>query len=611
MICGWLGPLGARDGGRVAASMARAARVHAGQRVVIREAPGGLAVAVIDLDDPAAGDFGEPAVSANQRYWLWMSGEAYDGGALCDVRSAQQSRTLAFRQTLLDALLARGVDAIAGLDGRYHIALFDAVDRVATVMNDRFGGLPLFWAHSREGTAFAGGVRGVLMAPGVDAAPDADAIREAVTFGGFRLGERTNVRGVTRVRGGTVLTIDTRVSCRSYWTWPHEAPAADRPVTALIEEAAGLWRRAIGVRVADARRPGQTLSGGLDSRAILAEGAQRAPAWTALTYGVPDCDDARYAKRAAAAAGAKWIFYPLYSGHAPDWLARRTAYIQETDGLIQLVDLMHYEALHLQPELMDVNVSGYIGDVVCGTTYDSIVDAASLLAKLPFSGVEIGWTWDRAIEWAAATIGALAPSDAKYSIYEHKFPQAIHLIFQSYAPYVRVRAPFTDYALFDFFAARSRQARATLYTTWLARKYPAFFRRIPDQRTGMPITAPQWLIALERLRRGGMREIRRVARALSVPIPPRIRAYQDEDRQWAVPAMRRQIEAVILRPESLAAGIFGRDRVARTVADLFDRGIGPVQAIGALYTYEAYHRDLPAYLRSRKADVTSALEMSQ
>ena len=35
-----------------------------------------------------------------------------------------------------------------------------------------------------------------LMAPGIDTRPDTDAIREAVTFGGYRLGSRTNVRGV-------------------------------------------------------------------------------------------------------------------------------------------------------------------------------------------------------------------------------------------------------------------------------------------------------------------------------------------------------------------------------------------------------------------------------
>ena len=538
-----------------------------------------------------------------------MAGEAYHGGSLCRVPSVAHSRTLAFRQTVLEALLQRGSQAVASVDGRYQIALFDAVDRTVTVMNDRFGGLPLFWAQSPEGVAFAGGVRGVLMAPGIGREPDAEAIQEAVTFGGFRLGDRTNIRGVRRLPGATAMTIGDEVSCRRYWTWPGAAPAGDRPAQELIEQAHDLWRRAIAVRLTDARRPGQTLSGGLDSRAILAEAAGAAPSWAAISYGATaTCDDARYAQRASSVAGATWVFHPLYSGSSPDWLERRTSYIQQTDGLVQFSDLLHCESLHLQAALLDVHLSGYIGDVVCGTTYDGVVGARMLLEKLPFSGVSIGWGWDRAVEWAAATIRGLAPSAAKYAIYDHKFPQAIHLVFQSYEPYVRVRAPFTDYALFDFFAARPPETRAWLYRTWLAQKYPALFRWIPDQRTGLPIAAPLALIALERLRRGGVRVLTRALGAASMPAPrPRVRAYQGEERHWTRPANRERLEAMILGRDSLLVDIFGRDALARTLEDWFDRGLGPVQVVGALYTYEAYHRGLSAHLMNAARAARHAL----
>src|SRR5439155_1161197 len=195
-----------------------------------------------EQDEPARD---QPAVSANRRFWLWMAGEAYDGGSLCRVPSAAISRTRPFRQTLLEAVLAHGLDAIASLDGRYQIVLFDAVERVVTVAVDRFGGLPIFWAHSTEGTAFAGGVRGVLMAPGTDARPDPEAIQEAVTFGGFRLGGRTNVRGVKRLRGGAILEIAECVTVRDYWNWPGAPPDHDRPLDELIDEAHRLWQQSI------------------------------------------------------------------------------------------------------------------------------------------------------------------------------------------------------------------------------------------------------------------------------------------------------------------------------------------------------------------------------
>jgi asparagine synthase (glutamine-hydrolysing) len=607
MICGWYAP---RQEGRAPAvvnAMAHAMRAHAGQQWTIHEAPGGLAIAIIDHDGDAADTARhDPAVSANRRFWLWMSGEAYDGGTLCPVASAACSRTRAFRAVLLDAILAHGIDAVASLDGRYQIVLLDAVDGTVTIAVDRFGGMPLFWATSAAGTAFAGGVRGVLMAPGVGREPDADAIREAVTFGGFRLGARTNVRHVQRLRGGSILALADRPATRTYWTWPAlPSDRDDPPPQESIREARRLWQRAIAVRLRDARRPGQTLSGGLDSRAILAEAAGQAPSWTALSYGLDRCDDARYAQRAASAAGATWIFYPLYHGTSPDWLERRTAFVQETDGLVQLADLMHCESLHVQASLFDVHLSGYIGDVVCGTTYDGVLDSPTLLSKLPYSGVPIGWTWQDALDWGAETIAALRPSAAKFAIYEHKFPQAIHPIFQSYSPYMRVRSPFTDYALFDFFQRLSHRTRRQLYQAWLAQAYPAFFRSIPDQRTGLPVRTPRAIVMLERLRRGGMRRVSTALRAAGLPAPPvRVRSYQDEDRRWAMPSFRDRIEGTILRRDSLAADIFGRDALTAAVGDFFDRGHGPVQFIGALYTFETYHRDLPAHLlaATRAAD---------
>lgn len=599
MLCGWFAPHNPHDTGVVVNAMACALRAHARQRWRITEAPGGLAVATIVHDGDADQDRCDPAVSSDRRFWLWLAGEAYAGGSLCDVSSVAFSRTHEFRTTLLDALMVRGVDAIASLDGRYQLALFDAVERRVVVASDRFGGVPTFWARSAQGTAFAGGVRGVLMAPSMPVEPDADAIREAVTFGGFRLGPRTNVRGVERLRGGSLLVIDDRVVTRDYWRWPAAPPAAVGARVDLVAEAHRLWQRAVAIRMSDAQRPGQTLSGGVDSRAILAEASPLAQSWTAITYGVDGCDDARYAQRAASAAKATWIFDPLYQTAPPDWLERRTALVQETDGLVQLSDLLHAESLRLQRSLIDVHMSGYIGDVVCGTTYDRVVDAPSLLAKLPYSGVSLAWTWSHALEWGAGAIAAVAPGLPKYAIYEHKFPQAIHPIFQIYAPYVRVRGPFTDYALFDFFARLPDATREWLYKAWMAERYPAFFSAIPDQSTGLPVGASRAQIAVERARRGGVRRLSTTLRAAGLPSPRRrVRSYHDEHGQWKRAPIRERIEAAILRRDSLAAGIFGIEPLRAAVAAFFDRGIGPVQYVGALYTFEVYHRDLAAHLRA-------------
>src|SRR5262249_48728416 len=149
-----------------------------------------------------------PAVAVDGRFTLWMAGEAFaSGDAALQLRDAAESRTRRFRRALLDRWLESGIAAIRSLDGEYHIAVCDAVERTLSLVNDRFGGLPWYWAQTPDGVAFAGGVRGVLMAPGVSSTPDLDALREAASFGGYRLGARTNVASVRMTEGAALQTI--------------------------------------------------------------------------------------------------------------------------------------------------------------------------------------------------------------------------------------------------------------------------------------------------------------------------------------------------------------------------------------------------------------------
>src|SRR6202011_6228002 len=128
-----------------------------------------------------------------------------------------------------------------------------------------------------------------------------------VTFGGFRLGDRTQIASVKMVSGGTIVTVsDLRPRFRRYWNWNRIPVTGFDSRRSAIEEMYRLWQQAISLRLTGAQRPGQTLSGGLDSRAILAEATPRVPVWTAITYGELECDDARYARRAADAVGALW-----------------------------------------------------------------------------------------------------------------------------------------------------------------------------------------------------------------------------------------------------------------------------------------------------------------
>ena len=601
MLCGWLPVEPRPDAPRVVTAMGRALRANAAQAWGQWHV-GGLALGLLELPGgrEVATDYA-PASSADGRHHLWLAGEAFAGSGELDVPDPDTTRTGGFRAALLEALLKKGADAVAELDGEYHVVWWDAERRVLTVLNDRFGGLPLYWARSPQGFAFAGGVRGVLMAPGVAADPDPEALRDAVTFGGFRLGDRTNVAAVKMVEGATAMTVSTGAPhFRRYWRWSDIATRPAAPVRDLVDEAHALWRRAIRRRLSGALFPGQTLSGGLDSRAILAEAALTAPRWTAITYGLPGCDDARYAERAAAACGATWVFEPLYAERDPDWLDRRSEQISHTDGLIQLGDLMHLESLPLQARLLDVHVSGYIGDAVAGPTFADVRTVGDVLVRLPFYGTPLGLSGEEAAARLKPLLDRLGTAPVRFGLFEQKLPQSTNRWTAAWRPWLRVRKPFVDYALFDFWQGLSASLRISrpLYHQWLVERYPSLFAGIPNQKTGVPVLAPSWRLQMARGRRLAWRLVQPALARLGVPARPRRRAYFDDETAWRTPSARSRIEAVVLRPGALSRDILGSERVSRWVSGWMERASGPVQVMGALYVFEVYHRDLAAGLHA-------------
>jgi hypothetical protein len=396
------------------------------------------------------------------------------------------------------------------------------------------------------------------------------------------------------VDGATLQTVvNGRRSASAYWTWSDIGEERVDDVRDVVPMVHDRWQKAVARRTSDRARYGQTLSGGLDSRAILAE-AGRGPEWTAITYGIPGCDDARYAERAAAAQGVTWLFCELYRG---DWLRARSSHIQATDGLIELGDLMHLESLSVQRQRFDIHLSGYIGDVVSGPTFASVRNADDVLSALPWYGASISLPHERAKACAQQLIDALHGAPPRFALYANKLPQSTNRWSAAWRPWLRVRKPFVDYAFFDLCQALPSAIRleGRLHERWLRAAYPRSFASIPNQKTGMPVLTPEWRVQLERVRRGARARLIQWVPELWRPAP-RVRSYHDNGRFWRAPGAIEAIVTPILRPDSLSIGIFGRAAVTTLVERWKAAAAAPAQVIGAMYVFETYHAALARVL---------------
>ena len=603
----WLPDAPRPDSAAVATSLAHALRVHDRQGTAWWHADE-LVVGVLELgtDADVAARYA-PVSSADGTRLFWLVGEVYAADQWADV-SASTSRTASFRRRVAAACDtdASATRTMRALDGDFVAMQWDRRTHTLTLWTDRFGSIPVFRGAAPGALVLASGVRGVLAAPGMRTDPDVDALREAVSYGGFRLGARTNVRAASLLGAAQCLVASTSSppATQRWWHWRDIPPQHPRSMTQAVEELHSLWRDAVSERLDGLARPGQTLSGGLDSRAILAEAAPRLPAWHALTYGIAGCDDARIAERAARAVGASWTFMPLYRGGDPAWLDERLSHVQHTDGLIELGDLMHAEALPWVRQHTDALVSGYIGDAVIGPTFNAIATPGDVLAALPYYGGALGEPEESARARAEGMLAVLGGAAARFALFDDKLPQSTNFCHGAlWRPYVRVRRPFLANRFFEFAQGLTADWRngQRLQAHWLRHCYPALFTAIPNQKTGVPLGAPRWQWQLARARRVAARTTRRLLATAGVPLAPRSRNFTDDASAWRAPGPRAQIRSLLLAPDALHHGVFSVGAVAQVLGEWERDAAAPAQVIGALVVFEHYHRGLAAHLAAARS----------
>ena len=203
---------------------------------------------------------------------------------------------------IFDSLVTTGDAALADSTGTFCGAFFSPQSHSLTLFADSLSSRPLYYRVTPELLVFASALR-ILEACGVCSGEvDLRGAYETATFG-FPLADRTGYGGVRTIRPAELIRISRDAEAHSrYLAWERLADsqlAGDALVEALVTAFRdGIRRRLRGDRVALS-----FLSGGLDSRAIVAGlQHQRAKVLT-VNFAPPDTQDRVFGALAARALG--------------------------------------------------------------------------------------------------------------------------------------------------------------------------------------------------------------------------------------------------------------------------------------------------------------------
>jgi len=196
-----------------------------------------------------------------------------------------------------------GKSFVKSLNGSFVLAIYDLKQRKVIVTNDRYGFRPLYYTISGGKLLFASEVKAILEDKAFNKELNDETIADFFAFGEI-LGNKTFFKGIETLPPASVLTYDGRnISIEQYWDFSYE-PDYSLSEHEIADRLVATFKRAIDIRMKDNLRLGVSLSGGLDSRVVLAaiDKSERHRV-TAFTFGVPGCDEIKVAQMVAKKAG--------------------------------------------------------------------------------------------------------------------------------------------------------------------------------------------------------------------------------------------------------------------------------------------------------------------
>lgn len=416
---------------------------------------------------------GPQPYSLENRLFVWMDGEFYNQDGILSrykIGSCSDPELIAhlYDQT-------GSWEFLKDIDGIFAAVIFDPSSQQVHLINDRYGLKPLYWNEINANFAWSSEVKGFLAFPDFTPKIDPLAVKEFFSIG-YLLENRTWLQGVELLPPASILTWSLKSKRRqmqTYWAWSEiESLKGKLDEEELAEELGRLFVHAVHRRINPGEKIGITLSGGLDSRAILAAVPDEYKSLHTFTFSKKDGDDLRIAQRVSTLKGAHHHTMEI---NAQNWLNNRILGVWLTDGQFNLMHMHGVEHLEAYPRYVDVNLNGFLGDAILGGSY--LDDSKWSLPE------KVNQRGRRFINNGPVLLGS----------------QIIN------------RRPFLDNDLLSFTCSIPEALRQNsyIYNKMLLRTFPEFFRTIPWQKTGCPISWPNHKIKVFTLARRAITKAKR------------------------------------------------------------------------------------------------------
>jgi len=174
-------------------------------------------------------------------------------------------------------------EKLKDINGSFIAAIYDEKNEKLILINDRFGSIKLFYYYDKNHLFFSPKVS-TLMKLVENKKIRKDGLIDFLIFG-FFLENKTFDENIFQLSPASILEItNNKMTVKKYWMYQCDGDYDLRDKDALINELGTRFRKAVDIRVKKKEKIIVQISGGLDSRAILAAALQSTQKEKILLY---------------------------------------------------------------------------------------------------------------------------------------------------------------------------------------------------------------------------------------------------------------------------------------------------------------------------------------
>lgn len=222
------------------------------------------------IDTSSAGD--QPFFSEDKRYSLTFNGEIYN---FLEIRHELETKGFQFQtnsdtEVLLKAFQLWGVECVLKLNGMFAFAVWDDAEKTLTIVRDRAGIKPLYYAQTKNSFIFASEIKAILASKLIKAELDNEGLHQFLTFL-WTVHDKTLFKNIYQLPPAHfIVWKDGEIQTREYWDLDFSNEESGKSEDYWREQVLETLDKCVRMEMISDVPLGAFLSGGVDSSSIVA-----------------------------------------------------------------------------------------------------------------------------------------------------------------------------------------------------------------------------------------------------------------------------------------------------------------------------------------------------